>query len=260
MVDNVKVPILGSQPKKHLYIIGGVAVAVVGVAYYRSKKASTATAAAVPATQIDPSTGFAYGSAEDAAALAQQASYVSAGGAGATDDNAGGGGSISSTPNTITDNSSWSEAAQQYLVGVVGLDGPTVSAALGGYISAAALTDAQVSIIQQAIAAVGYPPQSGTSGYPPAFKTTTTAPTGGNTVTPITTYANGFYLDPDNGTVYEVSNNVRYRLDPVEWANLKAKGATYITTSPNWAGMGLPLGTGQPPGTSDVPAPVPVKK
>lgn len=180
----VKVPLIGTHPKKQIYMLGGVAVAVVGVAYYRSKKAASTAVPATTTDQIDPATGFTYGSPEDSAALAQQASYNSPGGAGGGNGTGvgGGGGSLGSGPtSTIVDNSSWSQAASQYLVGVVGLDGPTVSSALGAYISAAPLTDAQVSIVQQAIAAVGYPPTPGTAGNPPGYVTVTTPPTGGNT-------------------------------------------------------------------------------
>lgn len=182
----VKLPLLGSQPKKHIIILGGVGAGVLGVAYYRSKKAASATPAATTA-QIDPSTGFTYGSPEDAAALAQQASYSSPGGAGGGNGTgAGGGGSGTGTgpTGTIVDNETWSQTAETYLVGVVGLDSGTVSSALGAYISAATLTDAQVSIVQQAIAAVGYPPTPGTTGYPPSYHTATTPPSGGNTTPP----------------------------------------------------------------------------
>ena len=65
-------------PKAAVY--GGAGIAVIGGALYlrhqQAQNAAATTADAGANTGIDPSTGYAYGSAEDAAALANQDSYI----------------------------------------------------------------------------------------------------------------------------------------------------------------------------------------
>jgi hypothetical protein len=72
---------------------------------------------------------------------------------------------------TPTTNPEWVTAATSELVNE-GYSGQTVSAALGAYILGQPLTSAQITIVQSAIGLAGDPPQSGTNGYPPAYKTT----------------------------------------------------------------------------------------
>lgn len=199
------------MPKKQALLLGGGAVVVLGFAYmrYRSQQQQQAAAQAAVAAQtatgtgngtsdqIDPATGFPYGSAEDAAALTAQASYNSPyGGLGYSDTSYlyGGepyypGSSGYPTAGGYTSNSQWSQAAQSYLSGTVGTDAGTVSTALGLYITGQEMSSAQQAIVEQAIAFVGYPPVAGPDGYPPSIRTapptsTTPPPTPppGNTV------------------------------------------------------------------------------
>lgn len=72
---------------------------------------------------------------------------------------------------TYTDNAQWSQAAESYLTETVGADPNTVAAALGKYITGQPVSDAQVSVIEQAIAFGGYPPVEGPAGFPPSFHT-----------------------------------------------------------------------------------------
>jgi hypothetical protein len=180
MPDTVTLPGIGKTQKTTAYMVGGGLVLIVGIAWYRSKNAGAASTSSAPASadtsQIDPATGFAYGSPEDAAALAQQASYVSAGGG-----VAGGGGSPifnsgGTTAAAYTTNGQWSQAAEDYLVNTVhsGTNADLIGNALGKYITGQPLTTDQVGIVEQAIAFTGYPPVNGPSGYPPSYRTAAT--------------------------------------------------------------------------------------
>jgi len=175
MADTVNIPGMGAQKKTTVYIAGGIGVVIVGVVWYRSRNTATSTTTSTPVdtTQIDPATGYAYGSAEDAAALAAQSSYISAGGS------SGGGSSYYSggqQPTGFVSDAQWAQAAEDYLGNTVGSDLPTVSAALGKYITGGSVTDDQHSIINQAIAFQGYPPVPGPDGYPPSVRTVAATP------------------------------------------------------------------------------------
>lgn len=165
----VKTP-LGHMSKKTAAIVGVGAAGVVAVAYYRQKKtqAQAQSVADAGSSEIDPATGYPYGSAEDAAALAAQNAYVSP-----TD--VGGGGGASSIPASnvgYSSNGQWQQAAVQILTSNGEVSDPTaLSAALGAYLTGAYATDTQRSLIQQAIAVAGYPPVAGPSGYPPSINT-----------------------------------------------------------------------------------------
>src|ERR1700760_80960 len=75
----------GTKISKKTAAIGGVAVVgILGIAWYRSKTESSAnTNANVDATgdtsEIDPSTGYPYGTTDDASALTAQDDYLAAG-------------------------------------------------------------------------------------------------------------------------------------------------------------------------------------
>lgn len=175
MAETVNIPGFGSTSKKTAYLLGGGLVLIVGVAWYRSKNAAAAPAAAAPSdggSTVDPATGFPYGSAEDAAALASQAGYISPSGGG------GGGGGGASTAGSYTTNGQWAQAAEDYIVNTVngGSHADLVGNALGKYITGVAITADQVNIVQQAIAFTGYPPVNGPSGYPPSYRTTPSTP------------------------------------------------------------------------------------
>ncbi|GAA0287304.1 hypothetical protein GCM10009527_098290 [Actinomadura nitritigenes] len=179
MADTVNIPGLGPTKKSTAYILGGAAVLVVIVAWYRSRNApassstsSSSTGAGGSGDAIDPATGYVYGSAEDTAALGSQGSYLGAGYYGGNGSNV----STISTTNGYTTNAQWSQAAEDYLVNTVGADANTVGNALGKYITGQALTPDQVGIVNQAIAFTGYPPQNGPTGYPPSYKTSNEPP------------------------------------------------------------------------------------
>lgn len=167
MTDTIKLPIVGAHKKQTVYVVAGGAVLILGVAYYRARGATDSTAPADD-QMIDPATGFPYGSPEDAQALAAQTAYEVPSNAG------GGGGAVGgSLPPGVTQfvsNSQWAQAAEDHLINVIGLDAGLVSAAIGKYIAASDVNDAQKSIIEQAIAAENYPPVAGANGYPPSIK------------------------------------------------------------------------------------------
>lgn len=79
----------------------------------------------------------------------------------------------------FTSNAAWSQYAENYLTGTVGLDGATVSSALGAYLSGQQVTPAQKDIIDQAVAIAGNPPVTGAGGYPPSIRLSA-QPAGGN--------------------------------------------------------------------------------
>jgi hypothetical protein len=179
----VKTP-LGPMKKKTAMIAGGGAIVLIGVVYYRSKQAAAANAAATSAAAttdantgqsgMDPATGFPYGSAEDAAALAQQ------GGIGYT---YGGGGSGSTgqyptgTGPPFTTNAAWGQYCEQTM-GSSGSD--PIAAAIGHYLTGSPLQSGESTIVDQAIAVGGYPPTAGPNGFPPGLNTNN--PTTGGTV------------------------------------------------------------------------------
>lgn len=173
---------LGAVSKKTAILGGAAVVILAGIVYMRSRKASqaAATANAGANTGIDPATGYAYGSAEDAAALANQASYINP----SVPYAPGGGGGLSDTgtlgPGGFTNNAQWAQYAETTLAsnGAVS-DISALSAAIGKYLTDQPVNGDQQSLINQAIAIAGYPPVSGPSGYPPSINTSGgTTPTG----------------------------------------------------------------------------------
>jgi hypothetical protein len=188
--STVKTP-FGTVKKTNLYI-GGSVVVIMAILYYRSQQSANAAAVAASGqSEINPATGYPYGSPEDAAALQHQAVYMFPTGVGS-----GGGGSAGGAypPGTgFVTNAAWVQAVIEYMVShdLVVDPGP-LSVALGKYITGAPPTDEEKSLISQAIAAQGYPPIAGPSGYPPAINTATPTPPddgggdGGGGTTPTT--------------------------------------------------------------------------
>lgn len=184
---------IGGVKKEYVYA-GGAVIAVVLVVAYRSKKAANSTGQMVtdPAgnvcTQLGAS-GYCVGSAQDLA-YGGTGALASAGGGGLAGSNSASyvGGQIigydqygnpiyssSSTqtgvPGGFTNNAQWTQAAIVSLMNAEpNADSGTLTAALGVYINGVTPTDAQVSIIQQAIALEGFPPVGGNGGYPPSIK------------------------------------------------------------------------------------------
>lgn len=160
----IKLPAVGPVKKEYV-VLGAGAVILFGVAYYRQKKAKQASAAANAGanTGIDPATGYPYGSAEDAAALANQNGYI-------TPTPVPGAGQHDTT--TFFSNAQWAQYAEDQLVGNGSVtDVGRLSAALGKYLTGQPSTTDQVTLIEMAIAYAGYPPVAGKNGYPPSINT-----------------------------------------------------------------------------------------
>lgn len=196
------------------------AVLFVGAWYYleRRKSASSSAAAASTTTgssttssnygtdpagntgEINPETGYVYGSAEDTAALQQQSSSTS-------------------TTTTYADNNAWGQAAINYLVGL-GDDATVANAAIEAYLGSQQLTTSQQAMVNSAIQRLGAPPQ------PPTPTTTTpvVAPPGG-----ATTYA----TNPPTGLTVSSTSGSSITL---KWnAATNATGYT-VTVTPSSGG------------------------
>lgn len=187
MADTIKIG--GQNIPKPIAIGGAIAIGVVGIYFYRNKKQQQDAAASVAAagsTEIDPATGYPYGSAEDAAALQSQNNYAMPGGYGFTGYAGGSGSSPFGTgaPGNFNSNAEWAQYVENYEVTNLGADAPTVGNAIGKYLTGQVLTSDQQGLVQSAIAIAGYPPVSGPNGNPPGFAdstgTTTPPPPGGN--------------------------------------------------------------------------------
>lgn len=169
----------GAVQKKTALLIGGGAILIMGIVWYRTKQQNDAAlSASAGAAEINPATGYPFGSAEDAAAMAAQAAYIFPESGG----NSGGGGGGYPQNTGFTNNGQWAQAAIQYMQGQGLIEDPSqLSAALGKYLAGQPAGDANTkSLIEQAIAFQGYPPLAGPNGYPPSINT-------GNPVTPPTT-------------------------------------------------------------------------
>jgi len=191
---NFNTPI-GAVPKKLAVAVGGGALILVAVMYYRGKQQDTATPAVDG--EINPATGYVYGTPEDLAAMAAQGSTIGAvGGSGG----GGGGGTSESTPGAgFTNNAQWvqSTIAGMTNSGIIE-DASALSVALGKYIAGQPVGDNTTtrSLIEQAIAFNGAAPVAGPNGYPPSINTanpTSSTPTPTPTPAP---YVNP-YINPD---------------------------------------------------------------
>lgn len=176
MAEKINIPGFGPANKTAVYVVGGGAAALLAYSIwkYRQNQAANAASTATGTTdtsQLDPATGYPYGSPEDAAALSSQAGYTNPYGYVGIGPNTG----DTSTPiPAITDNGAWTQKAEDILVNTNGLDAPTVSAALGKYITGESVNSTEASIINQAISVANYPPQAGPSGYPPSVRLVST--------------------------------------------------------------------------------------
>jgi hypothetical protein len=179
---DIKLPIIG-ETKPAVVIIGAVVIAGGIWLYYRHEQNAAASSAA-PGTsstddgsQIDPATGYPYGSAQDEQALAEQSASGS-GAYGGYDETGsdidpatgfvtgspqdlaalqqlyGTGTTTSTVPTT---NAQWAQDVQSTLT-AIGYNGHNVSVAVGLYLGRKALDANQQEIIQTALAEVGPPP------------------------------------------------------------------------------------------------------
>lgn len=162
----IKTPI-GEVSKKTALIAGVGAIAILGIIWWRTKSTEN-LASSAGASEINPATGYPYGSPEDAAAMAAQANYITP-----TTGSAGGGaGGYPLGGIGFVNNAQWVQAVIEYMTTAGLVEDPTaLSAALGVYITGSPATSTQQSLIEQAIAAQGFPPLSGPSGYPPSINT-----------------------------------------------------------------------------------------
>ena len=175
----------GTVQKKTALIIGGGAVLILGIVWWRTNQLNAEESPDIYDAEINPATGYPYGSPEDAAALLAQSQYVSPPTGG------GGGGSGGYPPGTgFVNNGQWAQAAVEYMTTAGLIEDPAaLSAALGAYIAGGPITTGQRTLIEQAIAFQGYPPLAGPSGYPPSINTAPTPPSTTNPPPPTTTIA-----------------------------------------------------------------------
>ena len=222
---------VGNVPKKAALIVGGGLALLLAVMYYRGKQNEPSSAGA--STEINPATGYVYGSAEDAAAMAAQAGYITGGMMGGG--GGGGGGDDTHIPGTgFVTNAQWSQAviAAPTNTGIV-QDPAALSVALGKYLAGQPVGDNSTarSLIEQAIAVEGLPPNPGPNGYPPSINTQNPAvdppatpppPTATTALVPAN--ANLYYALPaigqQNGIAYDI--NIMRTLNPgidgkIEW-------------------------------------------
>lgn len=200
MADTVKVPLLGNVPKGGLFAGG---LAVVGVGGYMLWKHMKKSSPPIPPTgpQVPGNTptaagyGYAYGYGSYAGQMPSQYGYgygpygygFGQYGGGSTGSYGYGGG-----PVVATTNAQWAQNATTALVNQ-GYPSTSVLTALGAYLAGKQITQgsSQDTTIQAAIALEGYPPQPGTTGYPPAVNYSGTGGQGGKTVGGFQAYAPG---------------------------------------------------------------------
>lgn len=172
-----KTPV-GEVPKKAAVLVGGGLLLVVAVMYVRGRNTSGGSAQAATG-EIDPATGFVYGSPEDVAALAAQGGTIGAVGGSGGSGGSGGGGGNPVGPGGFTNNAEW---VQYVVAGLTNAsiveDASALSVALGKYIAGQPVGDNTTmrSLIEQAIAFAGQPPVAGPNGYPPSINTQNPTP------------------------------------------------------------------------------------
>jgi hypothetical protein len=187
---------VGTVPKKAAVLIGGGVLLLVGVMYYRGKKMDSGASTAGASTEINPATGYVYGSPEDAAAMAAQGGYQTGG-------SVGGGGGGDPIPGTgFVNNAQWvqSTIAGMTNSGII-TDASALSVALGKYIAGQPVGSSTTarSLIEQAIAFNGPPPLAGPNGYPPSINTQNPVdtPPPATTPPPAPAPATNPYINPD---------------------------------------------------------------
>lgn len=178
--------------KKEFVYIGGAAVGVLGIAWYRAKKQSQQSSSSGMVTDpagnvcsaLDPNSGYCPGTPQDLSYQqtlvgTNSASYV--GGQVIGYDQTGNpiysSGPSAPGPGSYISNAQWSQAAVTYIVQLEPSADPAVIAdALGAYINGKPVTAAQQTIIHQAIAFQGQPPVGGPNGNPPGIVTAPNPP------------------------------------------------------------------------------------
>jgi hypothetical protein len=173
-------PLVGHISKRGLWIAGAGAVGLLALLWWRKRNAAPAVAAVAADSagadaSVDPNL--------DPFATDPNTDPYGAGGGGALDAS---GQLLAPAQGAPIDNQQWTAQVMATLAGVV--DPAALSAALGRYLTGTAVDAADESLIDQAIAAAGYPPVAGATGYPPGLlaqpATGQTAPGGGVTAPP----------------------------------------------------------------------------
>lgn len=220
----VKTP-FGPMQKKTALMVGGGIVVLGGIVWYRHKQAGSGTVDSTATdAEIDPATGYPYGSPEDAAALQEQSSYVS------PPAPSGGGGSSYPTGGTgFTSNGAWTQAVVEYMTGNGLVSDPTaLAAALGKYTTGSYVApgSSDESLINQAIAVEGFPPVAGPNGYPPAINRN--PPQGGTSTTTHVTAPTGLHVTSTSKTALTLAwNAVPGARGYKASVNNKGHGTTY---------------------------------
>ena len=210
-----------------------IVIAVV-VFYYVSKRQKAGgaggdqTDSAGNVGQIDPKTGYVYGSAEDAAALGQSSS-----GLGTSSDSGTGGSTVSGQ---YADNNSWAVAAINYLVSI-GVDATSANTAITQFLASQTLTTQQQGEVNLAIQRLGAPPSPPEPGgstppvvTPPNASTNASNPPTGFTTTSVTSSAVGLKW---NAATNAVSYTVRWGTYP----NALTGSTTVSTTAATASGL-----------------------
>lgn len=263
MADTVHLPGLGDV-KKSYAIAGGAAITLGFYVMYRRQQRANATAAAGANTGIDPATGYAFGSPEDAAALGNQQAYVN------PTANAGGGAGLVSSgggtlPQSFLTNAAWSQYVINYMTNnaIVQDNGVALTAALAVYLNGGVPTANETSLINQAVAIAGKPPIAGPNGYPPYINTGPPITQGPNppTPTPTPTPTRTVILVDGTGvnaflTKYNTTLDVFEQLNPgISQTIRETNQYGYVTTTNNSTlNRGLAFNVGIIPRTVRVPA------
>lgn len=146
-MSEVDVPKVGKVGKKPLMIVGGLGAAFVLYRYYQSRQAAASAAA------TDTSGTFG-----DAGSI-PSVSGTALGGYGLpADTSTTVGSTVGSYGFSGTTNDQWTQYAADQLIQSETWSYTDIVGALGNYLSGKALTSAQVTIVQAAIAVAGYPP------------------------------------------------------------------------------------------------------
>ena len=210
--------------------VAWIAIAIV-VFYYVSKRQKASgsadqTDSAGNVGQIDPKTGYVYGSAEDAAALGQSASNL-----GTSPDTGTGGATVGGQ---YADNNAWAVAAINYLVSI-GVDATSANAAITQFLASQSLTPQQqgeVNLVIQRLGAPPSPPEPGGSPppivTPPSSSTYAANPPSGFTTTSVTSSAVGLKW---NAAVNAASYTVRWGTYPTAQTGSVTVSTTAATAS-----------------------------
>jgi len=176
----IDVPVVGKKKKTPVLLGAAVVIGVIIYAIIQKNKNAAAAAAAAAAGSTgqftdpggnvcaapNPQTGYCPGSPQDQQALDNIAATGSAGTANSGYTETVGSNSIP----LFTNNAVWAQYAEQLL----GSDGnDATSAALGAYLTGGQLTEAQASLVEEAIAVANYPPVPGPNGDPPGMNVST---------------------------------------------------------------------------------------